>query len=103
MTIDINQDMITIAATAALSATAGFVIGYLVGRKISKNPLKFALKFTTLQIVAILLFVSYNMILVKEPDQLVNLGILAMIGGESLGMLFTRGVDKAIEKAVQKK
>lgn len=103
MTIDINQDMITIAATAALSATAGFVIGYLVGRKISNNPLKFALKFTTLQIVAILLFVSYNMILVKEPDQLVNLGILAMIGGESLGMLFTRGVDKAIEKAVQKK
>ena len=102
MTVTLYNDVLLLASTAALSAAAGFVIGYIFGRKTGKNPVRFAIRFTTLQIVAVLLFVVYNRLLTDSPDQLVNLGILAMIGGESLGMLFTRGVDKAIEKVAEK-
>lgn len=101
MTITLYQDTVLIAAVAAVSAAAGFMFGYIYGRKTGKNPVRFAIRFTTLQIVAVVLFVVYNRLLTDDPDQLVNLGILAMIGGESLGMLFTRGVDKAIEKVAE--
>lgn len=101
MTITLYQDTVLLAAVAAISAAAGFTFGYIYGRKTGKNPIRFAIRFTTLQVVAIVLFVVYNRLLTDDPDQLVNLGILAMIGGESLGMLFTRGVDKAIEKVAE--
>lgn len=98
MSLALYPVALLIALTAAVSAVVGFAVGYIVGRR-THNPFRFAIKFSALQITALVLFVVYNKFLTNQPDQLVNLGILAMIGGESLGMLFTRGVDKAIEKA----
>ena len=75
----------------------GFVVGYIIGRK-SKNTLIFTLKFTSLQMAGIVLFILYNRWLSDNPAEMVNLGILSLVGGEAVGMMFTRGVSKSLEK-----
>lgn len=100
--IDLDSRLaILLVATAVIFTIIGFSIGYVIGRR-TKNPVKFAIKFTALQTVGIVLFVVYNRYLTANPDTFVNLGILALIGGETVGMLVTRGNDKIIDKLAQR-
>ena len=96
---------IIVLISAVAWTIACVFVGYIFGKRFGSKKterMKFAVKFTALQVVATTLFVAYNKFLTDDPQQLINLGILALIGGETVGMLVSQGVDKAVEKAMKK-
>ena len=80
----------TLVVVTVISLIVGFTMGLLVGY--SKNS-KLADQLKPIQIIGVAMFTMY-VLLARQPDSVIAVGILALIPGEYIGKKVGDAIDR---------